>query len=201
MTVPNEFAQQEMLENIYQGANINPKDVDFIEAHGTGTIVGDPKECTAFGNVFAKDRDPKNPLIIGSIKSNIGHAEAVAGIAGLTKLALCIKNKQIPQNLHFNNPNPKIKFDEWKLKVPTKLMKWPNKDGKKPLAELIHLVLAVLMLISYWKNMFRTINQSMKLKKRKISKIQGKMKKANIIKNPHFLKKIFLHYQQIQRNL
>lgn len=134
MTVPNEFAQQKMLEDAYQGANINPKDVDFIEAHGTGTPVGDPKECTAFGNVFAKDRDAKNPLIIGSIKSNIGHTEAVAGIAGLTKLALCIKNKQIPPNLHFNNPNPKIKFDEWKLKVPTKLMNWPKIKGKKAIA-------------------------------------------------------------------
>ena len=134
MTVPNEFAQQQMLEEVYSGASINPKDVDFIEAHGTGTVVGDPKECAAFGNVFAKDRDPQNPLIIGSIKSNIGHTEAVAGIAGLTKLALCIKNKQIPQNLHFNTPNPKIKFDEWKLKVPTKLTKWPGKKDRKAIA-------------------------------------------------------------------
>lgn len=134
MTVPNEFAQQKMLEDAYSGANIDPSEVDYIEAHGTGTIVGDPKECTAFGHVFAKDRDVKKPLIIGSIKSNIGHTEAVAGIAGLTKLALCIKNKQIPQNLHFNNPNPKIKFDEWKLKVPTKLMNWPGKKDKKAIA-------------------------------------------------------------------
>ncbi len=134
MTVPNEFAQQKMLEDAYSGANIDPSEVDYVEAHGTGTIVGDPKECTAFGHVFAKDRDVKKPLIIGSIKSNIGHTEAVAGIAGLTKLALCIKNKQIPQNLHFNNPNPKIKFDEWKLKVPTKLMNWPGKKDKKAIA-------------------------------------------------------------------
>lgn len=131
ITVPNEFAQIDMLKKAYNEALIDPATVDFIEAHGTGTVVGDPKECFAFGNVFAEGRDKDKPLIIGSIKSNIGHTEAVAGIAGLAKLALCLKNKQIPKNLHFKNPNPKINFDEWKLKVPTELMDWPVVPGKK----------------------------------------------------------------------
>lgn len=131
LTVPNEYAQIEMLKKAYGDVGINPKDVDFIEAHGTGTALGDPKECFAFANVFSKGRSKDNPLIIGSIKSNIGHCEAVAGVAGLIKLVLSIKNQQIPPNLHFKKPNPKIKFDEWKLKVPTKLTAWPV-NKKKP---------------------------------------------------------------------
>ncbi|MDA9818209.1 SDR family NAD(P)-dependent oxidoreductase [Flavobacteriaceae bacterium] len=131
ITVPNEFAQIEMLKKAYGDVGIKPKDVDFIEAHGTGTSLGDPKETFAFGNVFSEGRNKDNPLIIGSVKSNIGHTEAVAGIAGLIKLALSIRHQQIPQNLHFKNPNPAIKFDEWKLKVPTELMNWPQIENKK----------------------------------------------------------------------
>lgn len=131
ITVPNEFAQIEMLKKAYGDISIDPATVDFIEAHGTGTFVGDPKECYAFGNVFADNRKEDKPLIIGSIKSNVGHTEAVAGVAGLIKLALCLKNKQIPQNLHFKTPNPRIKFDEWKLKVPTELTPWPTSEEKK----------------------------------------------------------------------
>lgn len=128
ITVPNEFAQIDMLKKAYSDVGIDPRNVDFIEAHGTGTVVGDPKECFAFANVFSMGRAKENPLIIGSIKSNIGHTEAVAGVAGLIKLTLSLKNKQIPKNLHFKKPNPKIKFDEWKLKVPTSLTKWPEKS-------------------------------------------------------------------------
>ncbi|WP_282036572.1 type I polyketide synthase [Saccharicrinis aurantiacus] len=125
-TVPNPTAQASMLHQAYKNAGVDPSTVGFVEAHGTGTKVGDPIETSAFSQVFAENRDTNNPLIIGSVKSNMGHLEAAAGIAGIIKLALSIKNRQIPQNLHFNNPNPAIKFDEWKLKVPTQLMDWPS---------------------------------------------------------------------------
>lgn len=131
MTVPCEFAQLDMLKKVYNDAKIKPKDVDFIEAHGTGTPVGDPKECWSFGNFFSKNRSNDDPLIVGSIKSNLGHTEAAAGVAGISKLALCIKNKQIPKNLHFNTPNPNIKFKEWKLKIADEAIKWPLKNNKK----------------------------------------------------------------------
>ncbi|MDA7705248.1 acyltransferase domain-containing protein, partial [Rickettsiales bacterium] len=88
-----------------------------------------PKNVGHLVICFPKNR--KENLIIGSIKTNIGHTEAVAGVAGLVKLALAIKHKKIPKNLHFNNPNPKIKFDEWKLQVPTKLMDWPKTNNQK----------------------------------------------------------------------
>ncbi|OHX68065.1 type I polyketide synthase [Flammeovirga pacifica] len=127
-TVPNPTAQTDMLRQAYKNAKVEPSQVAFVEAHGTGTKVGDPIETSAFGNVFSEGRDQEKPLIIGSVKSNMGHLEAAAGIAGIIKLALSIKNKQIPKNLHFETPNPGIKFDEWKLKVPTQLMDWPSEQ-------------------------------------------------------------------------
>ncbi|WP_053404616.1 type I polyketide synthase [Persicobacter sp. CCB-QB2] len=125
-TVPNPDAQAAMLRQAYKNAGIAPHEVGFVEAHGTGTKVGDPIETSAFGQVFAEGRESDKPLVIGSVKSNMGHLEAAAGIAGIIKLTLSIKNRQIPQNLHFETPNPGIKFEEWKLKVPTELMAWPS---------------------------------------------------------------------------
>ncbi len=125
-TVPNPDAQAAMLRQAYKNAGVDPSTVAYVEAHGTGTKVGDPIETSAFGQVFAENRAADKPLLIGSVKSNMGHLEAAAGIAGIIKLALAIKNRQIPQNLHFNNPNPGIKFEEWKLKVPTELTPWPS---------------------------------------------------------------------------
>jgi polyketide synthase 12 len=123
-TVPSEADQTRMLKEAYKRAEIDVNDVQYLEAHGTGTPVGDPIETKAFGNVFSK-RTVDTPLMIGSIKTNIGHLEGAAGVAGLIKLSLCLKNKQIPGNLHFNNVNPKIKLDEWKLKIVDKTTEWP----------------------------------------------------------------------------
>ncbi len=120
-TVPSASSQIEMLKTAYQDAGVDPSQVDYIEAHGTGTPVGDPIETKAFGEVIGKDRTDEEKCWMGSVKSNIGHLEAAAGVAGLIKLTLVLKNRQIPQNLHFENPNPKILFDEYKLRVPTKL--------------------------------------------------------------------------------
>ncbi len=126
-TVPSVDAQSDMLTTAYANAGIDPAKVSYIEAHGTGTPVGDPIETNAFGNVIGKDRKPGEECIIGSVKTNLGHLEAAAGVAGLIKLSLIVKNKQIPKNLHFLNPNPSIPFDDYKLKVATELQPLPDK--------------------------------------------------------------------------
>jgi polyketide synthase 12 len=120
-TVPSVEAQVEMLRTAYEDAQVDPTQVVFVEAHGTGTPVGDPIETNAFSQVIGKGRPVENPCVIGSVKSNIGHLEAAAGIAGLIKLTLILKNKQIPANLHFIKPNPKIPFEQYRLRVPVSL--------------------------------------------------------------------------------
>ncbi|MEQ9440316.1 MAG: SDR family NAD(P)-dependent oxidoreductase [Cyclobacteriaceae bacterium] len=130
-TVPSFTAQAAMLKTAYENAGVDPNDVAYIEAHGTGTPVGDPIETHAFGEVIGKGRDEDNKCWVGSVKTNIGHLESAAGVAGLIKLSLILKNRQIPQNLHFENPNPKIPFDEYRLKVPTQLTELP--ESEKPL--------------------------------------------------------------------
>ncbi|MDJ1469706.1 SDR family NAD(P)-dependent oxidoreductase [Xanthocytophaga flava] len=125
-TVPNPDAQTELLETVYNRAGVNPAEITYVEAHGTGTPVGDPLETRAFGNVVGKGRNTDNKCVIGSVKTNMGHLEAAAGIAGLIKLALITKNRQIPANLHFEKPNPKIPFETYKLRVPTTLETIPQ---------------------------------------------------------------------------
>jgi acyl transferase domain-containing protein/surfactin synthase thioesterase subunit len=124
-TVPSVSSQVAMLQSAYQDAGVDPSKVSYVEAHGTGTSVGDPIETKAFAAVLGQNREES--CIIGSVKSNIGHLEAAAGMAGMIKLALAVKNKQIPQNLHFIKPNPNIPFDQYKLRVPTSLEAWPAK--------------------------------------------------------------------------
>ncbi|MEZ4753739.1 MAG: type I polyketide synthase [Bdellovibrionota bacterium] len=116
LTVPSEQAQQEMLRDVYSKAEVKPCDVSYVEAHGTGTQIGDPIEAHALGSVFSVDR--KEPLQIGSVKTNIGHLECASGIAGLIKTALILKNKTLVPNLHFTNPSPNIDFRTLKLRVP-----------------------------------------------------------------------------------
>ncbi len=128
-TVPSESSQTKMLSDAYKLAEVDVDRLQYIEAHGTGTPVGDPIETKSFSNVFG-GRDPKNPLMIGSVKTNIGHLEGAAGVAGLIKLSLSMKNKKIPGNLHFKNINPKIDLEGWKLKVVDQTTEWPGqKDG------------------------------------------------------------------------
>ena len=125
-TVPSLSSQMDMLKTAYANAGVDPASVAYVEAHGTGTPVGDPVETNAFGNVIGKGRPEGKECIIGSIKTNVGHLEAAAGVAGLIKLSLILKHKQIPKNLHFLNPNPKIPFADYKLKVSTALQRLPE---------------------------------------------------------------------------
>ena len=124
MAAPNPVAQEVVLREAYQKVGIDPSQVDYVEAHGTGTRVGDPIETKALGAVFGEQRSPGDNCLIGSVKTNIGHTETAAGIAGIIKVALALKHKQIPPSLNFNTPNPAIAFNDLNLEVVTKLTPW-----------------------------------------------------------------------------
>lgn len=102
-----------------------------MEAHGTDTPVGDPIEANAVGNAIGKNRPAEDDCTIGSVKSNIGHLESASGVAGLIKLALALKHRQIPPSLDFETPNRTIPFEELRLRVPTALEPWPNSSGPR----------------------------------------------------------------------
>ena len=130
LTVPSRRSQEAVIDDALSSAGIEPKDIQYVEAHGTGTPVGDPVEAASLGNVFSKGRPARDNCIVGSVKSNFGHTESAAGIAGLIKTALMLKHRQIPPNLHFNTPNPEIPFSDLKLKVPTHLHPWSRKRDR-----------------------------------------------------------------------
>ncbi len=127
ITVPSEHAQADLVRAACHRAGIAPRDVGYVEAHGTGTLVGDPIECRALGTVLGQGRESDDRLWIGSVKTNIGHLESAAGIAGLIKATLAVYHRQIPANLHFHTPNPDIPFDELGLRVPRELTPWPQR--------------------------------------------------------------------------
>jgi myxalamid-type polyketide synthase MxaB len=128
LAAPNPQAQAAVLREAYRRAGIAPAQVQYIEAHGTGTKLGDPIEAKALGAVLAEGRDPDKPCAIGSVKTNIGHTETAAGVAGLIKVALALKHRQIPPSLHFHQPNPQIPFAQLGLRVQTQLMDWQSHD-------------------------------------------------------------------------
>ncbi len=130
LMAPNPLAQESVLRDAYEHAGISPGRVQYIEAHGTGTLLGDPIEAKALGKVLAVDRPSYAPCAIGSVKTNIGHLEAAAGIAGLIKTALALKWGQLPPSLHFEEPNPLIPFDDLGLQVPITLRPWPAPLGE-----------------------------------------------------------------------
>ncbi|MFH0995711.1 MAG: SDR family NAD(P)-dependent oxidoreductase [Pseudomonadota bacterium] len=125
ITVPNFEAQKRLVIDACRQAGIDPVDVDYIEAHGTGTQVGDPIEAHAIGGALGANRPQDRPCIVGSVKTNIGHQEAGSGVAGLIKAALVLKHGKVPPNLHFNNPNPRIDFRKLGLRIPTAIEELP----------------------------------------------------------------------------
>jgi acyl transferase domain-containing protein len=129
LTAPNSRAQEEVLRRAYRHAGIGPGCVQYVEAHGTGTQLGDSMEMSALGTVMAEGRPVGDYCAVGTVKTNVGHAEAAAGIAGLIKVALSLNHKQIPPNLHFQKPNPYIPFEKLRLRVPRTLEPWPKVDG------------------------------------------------------------------------
>ena len=134
MTVPGKESQAAMLSQAYEQAGIKPSRVGYMEAHGTGTPVGDPIETRALGEVLCEGRSESEQCIIGSVKSNIGHLESGSGIAGLIKAALVLHHRQIPKNLNYETPNPNIPFKDLKLKVPMENMPIPSKGDFLPVS-------------------------------------------------------------------
>jgi len=127
LTVPNGEAQVALLNQVVKKAGISPTDIDYIEAHGTGTALGDPIEVRAIGRVYGKDRKSDQPLVLGAVKSNVGHLEAAAGMASIIKVIMAFKYEQIPQNLHFKELNPNIHLD-FPATIPTELIDWPRRE-------------------------------------------------------------------------
>jgi acyl transferase domain-containing protein/NADPH:quinone reductase-like Zn-dependent oxidoreductase len=131
LTAPNGPAQEAVVREALQRAGVNPGDVSYLEAHGTGTQLGDPLEAQALGNVFGPGRDPARPLWLGSVKTNLGHLEGAAGITGLLKLVLSLRARQIPPHLHFTTPSPHIPWAQLPLRVLTELTPWEPINGRR----------------------------------------------------------------------
>ncbi|MFZ5515898.1 MAG: amino acid adenylation domain-containing protein [Candidatus Zhuqueibacterota bacterium] len=130
ITAPNGLAQQEVIQAALQNAKVRPEQIGYIEAHGTGTILGDPIEVQALAAVM-KERPATNPLVIGSVKTNIGHLESAAGIAGLMKTVLTLQNQEIPPHLHFRKFNPHILFENMPLEIPVNGKPWRRGENKR----------------------------------------------------------------------
>ena len=121
LTAPNGLAQEAVIREALNRAQMTPQQVQYIEAHGTGTALGDPIEVIALHQVFGQRTAP---LSIGSVKTNIGHLEAAAGVAGLIKTVLALQHRQIPPHLHFATPNPHIPWERLAVEVHTRLTPW-----------------------------------------------------------------------------
>lgn len=133
LTVPNGGAQQQVIAEALRRAGVGGGEVDYLEAHGTGTSLGDPIEVQAAGAVFGEGRDPQRPLLIGSVKTNIGHLEAASGIAGLIKVVLSLEHGVLPKHLHFHQPSPHIPWDRLPVRVVDQAMQW-QRNGRPRMA-------------------------------------------------------------------
>ncbi|SKD96716.1 Polyketide synthase PKS13 [Mycobacteroides abscessus subsp. massiliense] len=129
LLAPNPDAQAEVLRKAYKDAGIDPRNVDVIEAHGTGTILGDPIEADGLGRVVGRGRDADKPALLGSAKSNFGHLESAAGAASLSKIVLALQNNKVPPSINYTGPNPYIDFDAIHLKVVDQVSEWPRYSG------------------------------------------------------------------------
>ena len=134
LTVPNKLAQEALIRQALNNAAVEGPAISYIEAHGTGTSLGDPIEVRALGTIFGSRT---TPLMSGSVKTNIGHLEAAAGIASVIKVILALQHEEIPPHLHFREPNPHIEWDKLPVVVPTQVTPWlpeggtNNREGKR----------------------------------------------------------------------
>lgn len=129
LLAPNPDAQADVLRRAYKDAGINPRTVDYIEAHGTGTILGDPIEADALGRVVGRGRSADQPALLGAVKSNVGHLESAAGAASLSKVALSLSRDKVPPSINYAGPNPYIDFDAEHLRVASEATDWPRYSG------------------------------------------------------------------------
>ncbi len=134
LTVPNQEAQEQVIEAALLRAGVRPSQVDYVEAHGTGTPVGDPIELRAMAAAYGKEREAERPLLIGSVKTNFGHLEAAAGVAGVMKVLLAMNQGLIPKHLNFHNPSPAVDWRQVPLRVTATATEWPLVSDRPPLA-------------------------------------------------------------------
>lgn len=125
LTVPNPTAQQGVIRSALKDAGVAPAELSYVEAHGTGTQLGDPIELVALDAVTTEGRSKDRPLLVGSVKTNIGHLEPAAGAASLVKVVLAMQHDSIPKHLHLNTPNPQVAWDDLNLTVTTEETPWP----------------------------------------------------------------------------
>lgn len=130
LTAPNGTAQESVIRDALASARLKGSDIDYVEAHGTGTSLGDPIEVQALGRPFGEERDPKTPLLIGSVKTNIGHLESAAGVAGFIKVVLALQREAIPKHLNFKTPNPFIEWAKLPVAVVDETRPWTR--GPRP---------------------------------------------------------------------
>ncbi len=128
LTAPNGPSQEAVIRTALANGRVSSQQISYVEAHGTGTSLGDPIEVQALSAVLGENRD--EPLMIGSVKTNVGHLESAAGIAGLIKTVLMLQHEQIPPHLHLQEPNPHISWSELPIAIPTKLTPWQNENEK-----------------------------------------------------------------------
>ena len=131
LTAPNGPSQISLMRQALAGAGIVPGEVSYIEAHGTGTALGDPIELQALGAVYGLERPPDKPLMVASLKTNVGHLEAAAGVAGLIKAVLALQHCQIPPHLNLTQPTPHVRWDQLRLAVPLQLTDWTPDAGPR----------------------------------------------------------------------
>ena len=130
LTVPNGPAQERAIAAALSLAGLEPREVDYLEAHGTGTELGDPIEVHAAAAAYGAGRDPARPLLLGSVKTNIGHLETAAGVAGLIKAVLSMARRVIPPHLHFRKPSPRVDWERLPVRVVSEPEAWPSGEGR-----------------------------------------------------------------------
>ncbi|WP_455353253.1 type I polyketide synthase [Streptomyces sp. SYSU K217416] len=128
LMAPNPAAQEALIREVWEGSGLDPAEADYVEAHGTGTALGDPIEASTLGAALGRGTPAGAPLRIGSVKSNLGHLEGAAGLAGLAKCVLALHHGLIPATLHHAAPNPRIPFGELGLTVADRPVAWPRGD-------------------------------------------------------------------------
>ncbi|KAL8893587.1 MAG: hypothetical protein Q9192_005121 [Flavoplaca navasiana] len=126
ISLPSGDAQVDLMRRTYEGAGLDPAETSYVEAHGTGTPAGDPIEAASLSKFFAQQRARHHPLIVGSVKSNIGHLEGGSGVAGVVKSVLMLEKGLLLPNFDFKRPSPRIPMMEWNIKVPTDVQPWPT---------------------------------------------------------------------------
>ncbi|PPS43907.1 type I polyketide synthase [Chroococcidiopsis sp. TS-821] len=130
LIAPNGISQQAVIRQALENSGVTSDQIDYVEVQGTGTSVGEPIEVAALQAVYGQNRSPSQPLVIGSVKTNIGHLEPASGVAGLIKVVLALQNGEIPPHLHLQQPNPYINWDK-SIKVPTSRLPWLTNEKKR----------------------------------------------------------------------